>query len=98
MTPEAFRRGASALCRYGCSTPHNSCEGLRRRRGTLSILGPPLALDGVCARGAVLDPADVERGAFEVELIPTKVADLDRRELVPGSEEDHRTGLKVHRA
>jgi hypothetical protein len=32
-----------------------------------------VAVDRVRARGAVLDPADIERGAFKVDLIPTKV-------------------------
>jgi hypothetical protein len=34
-----------------------------------------VAVDWVRARGAVLDPADVEHGAFKVDLIPTKVAE-----------------------
>jgi hypothetical protein len=41
------------------------------------------------ARGAVLDPADMEHAAFEIDLIPTKVADLGRPQPVPEGEQDH---------
>jgi hypothetical protein len=35
-----------------------------------------VALERVGARGAVLDPADVEHCAAEVDLVPAQVADL----------------------
>jgi hypothetical protein len=48
-----------------------------------------IALDRVRARRAVLDPADVEHGAVEVDLVPSEVADLGRPQAVPVSEEHH---------
>jgi hypothetical protein len=47
------------------------------------------ALDRVCARRAVLDPADVQHGAGEVDLVPAQVADLGRPEAMPEGEQDH---------
>ena len=41
------------------------------------------------ARGAVLDPADVEDGAVEVDLVPAKVADLGSPQAVPVGQQDH---------
>jgi len=35
-----------------------------------------VALDGMRARGAVVDPPDVEHSAVEVDLVPAQVADL----------------------
>jgi hypothetical protein len=52
--------------------------------------GPELvALDRMRAGCAVLDPADMEHGAIEVDLVPTQVADLGGAEAVPAGEEDH---------
>jgi hypothetical protein len=48
-----------------------------------------VALDRMRARGAVLDPADVEHGAVEVDLVPTEVADLGRPQAVPAGQQDH---------
>jgi hypothetical protein len=45
---------------------------------------------GWVPRGAVLDPADVQGCAGEVNLVPTQVADLGSPQPVPVGEEDHR--------
>ena len=47
-----------------------------------------IALQGTRARGSVLDPANVEHGAIEVDLIPTQVANLSRAQSVPEGYQD----------
>jgi hypothetical protein len=47
-----------------------------------------IALQGMCARGAILDAADVEVGAIEVHLVPTEVAQLRRPKPMPECHED----------
>jgi hypothetical protein len=47
-----------------------------------------IALKGMCARGAILDAADVKVGAIEVHLIPTEVTQLRRPKAVPECHED----------
>jgi hypothetical protein len=42
-----------------------------------------IALQGMGARGAILDAADVEVGAVEVHLIPTQVTQLRRPKSMP---------------
>ena len=42
------------------------------------------------ARGALLDPADVQRGGPEVHLIPPQVRQLGRPQAVPVGHQDHR--------
>jgi hypothetical protein len=37
----------------------------------------------------VLDPAGVEDGAIEVDLIPAQIADLGRLQAVPKGDQDH---------
>jgi hypothetical protein len=48
-----------------------------------------VALDRGRARRAVLDPADVEQRAVEVDQVPTQIADLGGPEAVPVGEQDH---------
>jgi hypothetical protein len=43
----------------------------------------------VGARDAVLDPADVEHSAGEVDLVPAEVADLGGPETMPVGQQDH---------
>jgi hypothetical protein len=45
--------------------------------------------NGMSARGAVLDAADVQHRGVEFDLIPTEAADLGRPEPVPESDQDH---------
>jgi hypothetical protein len=47
-----------------------------------------IALEGMCARSAVLDPADVEIGTVEVYLVPTEVAQLRCPQSVPERHQD----------
>ena len=46
---------------------------------TPSQCSQPIALDRMRARRAVLDPADAEHRAVEVDLVPTQVAGSRRR-------------------
>jgi hypothetical protein len=48
-----------------------------------------IAPDRVRAWGAVLDPADLQGYAGEVDLFPTQVADLGGPQPVPVGEQDH---------
>ena len=41
------------------------------------------------AGGAVLDPADVQHRAGEVDLVPAQVADLGRAQSMPEGQQDH---------
>jgi hypothetical protein len=48
-----------------------------------------VALYRVGARVAVLDAADVEHGAVEVDLVPAQVARFGRPEALPVGQQDH---------
>jgi hypothetical protein len=64
-----------------------------RRRRALALLPAQrpelIALDRVCARGAVPAPADVRHRFVEVDLVPTEVAHLGRPRAVPVGQQDH---------
>ena len=45
----------------------------------------------VRARGAVLDPADVQGRGFEVDLLPPKVHDLGRPQAMPIGQKHHQS-------
>jgi len=44
---------------------------------------------GMRARRAILHPANVEGGGFEVDLLPTKVRDFSRSQPMPECQQDH---------
>src|SRR6266446_6859987 len=48
-----------------------------------------VALEGMRAGGAVLDPAHVEHCPIEVDLVPAQVADFGRPEPVAEGDQDH---------
>ena len=77
-----LRLGPSSFEHSGEARGGERCSALRgehkRRLGVLLALEPPQGLqfitdDRVSARGALLDPADVQGGRSEVDLIPAKV-------------------------
>jgi hypothetical protein len=75
-----------------CATFRGEYEG---RLGLLLALQPPqppqlVAEDRMRAGAALLDPADVQRGRVEVDLIPAQVRQLGRSQAMPIGHKDHR--------
>jgi hypothetical protein len=59
-------------------------EGRRRALALEPAQGPQfIPVEGMGARGAVLDSPDVEHRAVEVDLVPAQVADLGGPQAVP---------------
>src|SRR5262249_32658427 len=48
-----------------------------------------ITMQGVRARGLVLDPADVEHSAIEVHLVPAEIAGLGRTQTMSERDQDH---------
>jgi hypothetical protein len=65
----------------------------KRRRRTLALEASQraklIALQGMGARNAILDPTHVKHSAIEVHLVPTQVARLGRSQPMSEGDQDH---------
>jgi hypothetical protein len=81
---------ARTIRRDDLSAAERCCQRLRLTAEPIASDAQFVAKDRVRARGALLDPADVQRASSEIHLLPAKIDKLRNPQTVPVGHQDHR--------